>query len=115
MPDLRKGVLQQFKTFSIEFHTEIGQSSDIPARMRETRDDARPNGVANVDHHNRDRCCCLLGREGCWCRRRHEDVRLETNQLGRQLGESIIVPFRAAILNDDVLAFHVTEIAQPHA
>jgi hypothetical protein len=44
MPDLRKGVLQQSKTFSIEFQTEIGQSSDIPARMRETRDDARPNG-----------------------------------------------------------------------
>jgi hypothetical protein len=28
-------MIAQFKTFSIEFQTEIGQSSDIPARMRE--------------------------------------------------------------------------------
>ena len=83
-------------------------TDDRPHGVFATRSPQRPNpiGLTVVE---------LLGREGCWCRRRHEDVRLETNQLGRQLGESIIVPFRAAILNDDVLAFHVTEIAQPHA
>ena len=43
---------------------------------------------------------------------RDNDVNLQPDQLGRKRMEPIGVPFRGSILNDDVLPFHVTQLAQ---
>jgi hypothetical protein len=57
----------------------------------------------------------LLGRQG---RRRalgNEDIYLEMNQLGREVGGSVGRPWCTSAFDDDVLALHVTELAQPLA
>ena len=42
---------------------------------------------------------------------RHQDIHLETDQLGREVGEPLELPFRPAVLQDEVLAFDIAERA----
>ena len=44
---------------------------------------------------------------------RDDDVDFEMNQLGREVGEPLILPLRTSVLDDDVLALDLTELAQP--
>ena len=41
----------------------------------------------------------------------HDDINLETHQLGGKLGGSIGFPLRIAVLGCDVLSFYVTKLA----
>jgi hypothetical protein len=51
-----------------------------------------------------------LARKRSRCTSGHENVNLETHQLGRQVGEPIIFPLGPSILDDDVLPLHVAEL-----
>ena len=42
----------------------------------------------------------------------HDDINLETHQLGRKLREPIALPLRISVLDGDVLSFYVTKLAQ---
>src|SRR5215469_10155080 len=54
----------------------------------------------------------LLGGKSAWRARRHDDIRLDANQLGRQICEAIVVPLRPSILDGDVLALDVAEFTE---
>ena len=43
----------------------------------------------------------------------HQDVHLETDQLGREGREPLVLPCRHAVLHDEVLAFDIAERAHP--
>jgi hypothetical protein len=47
-----------------------------------------------------------------WRRRRNDYINLETDQLSREIGQSLGLGFTRAKLQDDVLAFDVSELAQ---
>ena len=87
-------------------------SGDVSALPREAGDDARGNGVANGRHDNGYRRGRALGHKRPRYRMGHDDVNLEANQLGRQIGEPIALPLRPSVLNDNVLALHVAEVTQ---
>ena len=53
-----------------------------------------------------------LGGKSAWRARRHDDIRLEANQLGCQICEAIVVPLRPSILDGDVLALDMAEFAE---
>ena len=42
----------------------------------------------------------------------HDDINLETHQLGRKLREPIALPLRISVLDGDVLSFYVAKVAQ---
>ncbi|MGH7348071.1 MAG: hypothetical protein ACREK4_24410, partial [Candidatus Rokuibacteriota bacterium] len=42
----------------------------------------------------------------------HEDIDLETKELGRQLGKLFGLSGRMPLLDDDIFAFHVAQIAK---
>ena len=42
----------------------------------------------------------------------HDDINLETHQLGRKLGGPIDLPLRISVLGGDVLSFYVAKLAQ---
>src|SRR5712691_2628277 len=44
---------------------------------------------------------------------RKQTLHLEPDQLGRQVGEPLFPPLRIAVLNDEVLALDIAEVAQP--
>ena len=43
---------------------------------------------------------------------RHDDIHLEPDELGGELGKAVVLTFGKAKLDDDVLALDVTQIAQ---
>ena len=57
----------------------------------------------------------MLGSKGRERPAGHDDVHLEPEQLGREVGEPLGLPLRISILDDDVLALDVAEVAQPLA
>lgn len=49
------------------------------------------------------------------CSVSHDDIDSQTSKLGRQFREASVFSICPTILDDDVLAFGVTEVAQPVA
>ena len=49
-----------------------------------------------------------IGRPSCY----HDDINLETHQLGRKLRVPIALPLRISVLDGDVLSFYVAKLAQ---
>jgi hypothetical protein len=54
----------------------------------------------------------LHRREGAGRARRHDDSRVETDQFGREVGESISPPLCPSVLDGNVLALNVAKVAE---
>src|SRR5262249_31928498 len=70
-------------------------------------------GIADRDHDDGNRGGGLLGREACGRAEGCNNVHRATNERRRGLGESLRRAVAIRIVEGDVLAFEVTEIAQP--
>ena len=55
---------------------------------------------------------CLLRGEGARHRMRHDDIHLEPDEFGGELGKTVILAFGKAKLDDDILALDVSQVAQ---
>jgi hypothetical protein len=53
------------------------------------------------------------GGTGCSGSLCHQHVHLEPGQLGRQIGETFLASLCIAVLQDEVLALDIAEVAQP--
>ena len=64
-------------------------------------------------HHNDgNRLGRILGRPDRYGPSYHDDIDLETHQLGRKLREPIALPLRISVFDRDVLSFYVATLAQ---
>ena len=91
---------------------ESGQPRDIAARMREARNEALCNRIADAKQDNGDRSRRTLGgqRGGCASRGRdHIDV--QRDQFGRESREPLGLPFRPTIFDPHILAVDVSGFA----
>ena len=85
----------------------------FPPRAREIADEPGAHRIGNAREDDGDRAGRLLrGKRGrsTW---RDDDVRLEANQLGGQVGQSLDPPPCEPDHNGNVLTLDVTELAQP--
>ena len=82
-------------------------------RPGETRDESEPNRIGKTHSDDGDRPRGVLRCQGCRRRRRYEDVHLEPDQLGREIGQPVESALRPSILDDDVLALDPPELTQP--
>jgi hypothetical protein len=80
---------------------------------RQAGDEARSHRVAGDRHDDGNRRGRALGRESSRRSRSHEDVYLEANQLGREVGKTIVVPVGPAELDDQILALRVADSPEP--
>src|SRR5262245_42334347 len=110
--DLGDGLLEQLQLFGDPFQAgAAGHPCDVPARARE---EPGANRIANGNHDDGDRLGGVLG-----CRRRlrprrcDDEVHLEPDQLGRQVGQPVDPTFRISIVDDNILALNPPELAQP--
>ena len=110
----RDRILEHLEPFPHELGKEEGVAGDVAARAREARDDTGPNGVADVGHHYRYRIRrgCLLRGEGARYRVGHDDIHLEPDELGGELGKTLKLTLSIAKLDDDILALDITQVAQ---
>jgi len=88
----------------------------VPVRLAwtaQTADEPGADRIADRQEDDGDRLSHLLSRlrglgGGC-----NEEVHRDPDKFGRQIGKAIHLEVRPTILNGDVLAVDVTEIAQP--
>ena len=87
---------------------------DIAAGTGKAFNQACLDRIEPSAHHNDgNRLGRILGRPdapdpSCY----HDDINLETHQLGRKLRKPIELSLRIAVLDDDVLSFYVAKLAQ---
>ena len=65
------------------------------------------NGIGSCRHNDGNGLSRFYGRKGAGCACRHDDVGVETDQLGRQVWEFIILPLGPSEFYGDVLALNM--------
>ena len=110
---LGDGLLEQLQLFGDDFQAgAAGHPCDVPARPREARDEPGANGIANTNHDDMDRLGGNLGCRHSLRPRRYDDVHLESDQLGRKVGQPVEPTLRKSIVDDDVLPFNPPALSQ---
>ena len=85
----------------------------FPPRTREARNQPRPHRVANRNHDDWDCRRCLLGREARGGAVGRDDIDRAAHELCCRFGEPFGRSVAIGVVECDVLAFEVAEIAQP--
>src|SRR5262245_17669081 len=80
------------------------QAGDVAARSRQTLDDACANRISRSREHDRDHRCRLLGREWRESVVRHDNIDLKPDELGGDLGKSLVASLGPAILDCEIAA-----------
>ena len=112
--DLGGGLLEQLQLFGDDFQAgAAGHPCDVPARAREARDEPGANRIANGNHDDGDRLGGVLGCRHSLRPPRYDEVHLEPDQLGRQVGQPVDPTLRISIVDDNILALNPPELAQP--
>ena len=104
--------LRSLQPLAGELRHQDAQARDVPPRPRQAGDEPLPHRIRGARHHDRDRARGVLGSAGRGGASCHNHVHLEPDQLGRQVGEPLVLPLRIAVLNDEVLALDIAEVAQ---
>ena len=104
---------QEFESLAGKIGRLDRQAGDVAARSRQARDQAAANRVRRRREHDRDDRCRLLCRENGWGCLRDDDIDLEPDELGRDLGVALAASLRPAILDRDGATLDPAEFAQP--
>jgi hypothetical protein len=98
----------------------LGQLGDLVAQARRVAsgpgDTGNQPGLDGIRHHSPDDGDCgsglLRGSRRTYAMG-HDHVDLEEDEFGREIGEPLGPPVSPSLLDDDVLALDVPELAQP--
>ena len=104
---------QKFEALADQIGCLNGQAGHIAARPAKTANEAAADRVRRRREHDRDDRCRLLKRDDGFCSGRDNDIGLESNELGRHLGEAFGVSFGPTILDRDGATLDPTEFVQP--
>ena len=88
------------------------QTSDVTPRSRQTCDEAAANWIVRDRKDNRDDRCCLLCGDDC-SSRGDDDVDLQTDEFGRDLGIALTTSLRPPNLNCSVAPRDPAPFVQP--
>src|SRR5262245_21706138 len=106
-------LLENLQPLGTDVRANDGVAGDISSRSGEAWHEPGAYGIADRDHDDGDRGGGLVSREACGRAEGRNDVHRATNERRRGLGESLRHSIAIRIVEGDVLAFEVTEIAQP--
>ena len=105
-------LLEEFEVLANEFRTIGGVPGDVAARVRRAANQPKRDGIADADHDYGDRSRRVMGSLGRRRDWRHDQVNLEAHQVSGELRQAIEFALRPPVLDDDILAFDVAELAK---
>src|SRR5262249_37339477 len=79
---------------------------------RQARDEACPNRIGAVGHHDRNCLSLLLDCRNPWIGGRHDHVHLQAYQLGGDVRQPLGLGLAEPALHNDVLTFQITQLPQ---
>ena len=109
----RQHVADQLDALASQFGGYAGDPGDVSARPRKARDQPRADRITRVGHHDGDFVRRLLCRLGGGREPSHDDIDLETDQLGGQFGNPVGLSLCRSKLEPNVLSLDISQIAQP--
>src|SRR5262245_60461996 len=107
-----KSLLEQLQPLGGKLRAEERHPGDVPTRPREAGREAVPDRVAHDRHHDGDSSGRLLCSEGRGGIAGENEIEIKTEQLRRQLWESLDPSIRSPVFDDDVLPLHIPALAQ---
>src|SRR5262245_52939873 len=111
-PYLRNHLDQQLHLFGTQSGRECQKAGDIPARPRQTADEARAHRVSDSHHDDRNSGGRRFGGKGGGCGPSHDDVDIAANELGSDVGNLLGRSLRPTIGDGEILPLDVTVLAQ---
>ena len=115
----RDAVGNAFRSNSRRLALSSGREKEDPVTFPPGRtmlcDQSGGYRIASHDHDDGDCRRCSFGRLGSRRPVGYNNVDLEPDQLRRQRGKAIVPALRPPVLDDDILALHVAEVAKPLA
>src|SRR5215510_5822345 len=109
---IRNGLLEQLQPLADEFLRDNGEARDIAARPPKAGDESARNRITDRSEDDGKGRGRLLGGEGGGCVCDHDDINLESNEVGHESGEPLEVPPVTSVFDHDVAALDITEITQ---
>src|SRR5262249_52458251 len=103
---------EQFQPFSAHFLREAGEPSDVLARPREANDEAAPNGIAHVRHHDRYGSRRPPERDDRGVVIGNDRVGTELDQLLGGAMQPVGSSFGPTVIDENVLALYVATLAE---
>src|SRR5258708_14279831 len=104
---------QKFESLATKIALLVRQPGDVAARSRKTGDQASACRVPRRREYDRNDRCRFLYRKGWNGFPRDNDIDLEPDEFGRDLGEALAAALRPAILDRDGATLYPAEVAQP--
>ena len=108
----RNRFLDQLDALGADLGQEKGQSGQIPAGTGETGHEPDVDGIGHSAHHNWNGRGGLLGCSCAGCAMGYEHIDVEVYQFGCQFGEAVVSALGPPILEDNVVALLVSELAK---
>src|SRR5262245_709885 len=103
---------QKFESLGSDFSVLARQAREVATRSPQTRDQTVADRVCRPREDDWDERCRPLCGYGCRGSRRKNDIDLEPNELGRELGVTLAASLRPTILEREGAAFNPAELAQ---
>ena len=110
--ELGNNFLEQLQPFSSQLRGYLGQPRDVAAGPRQALNKPNCNRVTRRRHNDRDCPGSIFGSQSIGTTGSDDDVNLETDEIGREVGKAIASTLRISILNADVLSLNPSEVAE---
>src|SRR6476619_7407948 len=98
---MRKDLFQQLKAFCIELRNKERRSRDVRFWAREGLNEARCDSVSADRHDDGNRRSGLLGSARPRCPVRYDNIDIEANKFGHQIGEALVFALCPSELDDN--------------
>src|SRR3954454_8123947 len=102
---------QKFKAFACKVDRLDRETRNVSSRTSEACNHAVAGRICRQSEHDRNCRSHMLGNDGA-AAHRHDNVYLQPNEFGRDVGVAFAPPFRPAILDRDGSAVDPTEFLQ---
>src|SRR5258705_14001399 len=104
---------QEFESLATKIALLVRQPGDVAARSRKTDDQPSAGRLPRPREYNRNDRCCLLYRKGWNGSPSDNDIDLEADKLGRDLGPALAAALRPPTLDRRGAPLHPPRGPQP--